>query len=128
MEVIFESEFMNSVWMCVVIAVAASNISITITQTEIFSPLRNISKKIGHMAEHLFHCFYCMSHWIIAAGILIYQPRIIESNYFIVDLIVSWFFSISMATLFSGIIFKVFIAAMTSKIKETELKKVLAEE
>lgn len=116
----------HSLWSCLVIAIAASSISYSITHTELFSPLRSWSQKLGHMIEYLFSCFYCMSHWVVFAGILIYRPVLISSEYLVVDLLVSAFFTIAISAFISGFIFKVFLTAMAMKIKEKEIKEILS--
>lgn len=116
----------GSLWACFVIAVAASSISHTITQTELFVPVRAWTQKLGHMIGYLFTCFYCMSHWVVAAGILIYRPVLISSGNLVVDLVVSAFFTITLAAFISGFIFKVFLTAIAMKIKEKEIKELMA--
>lgn len=66
-------------WQCVVLAIATSTISITITQTELFRPLREVMLKVHPMIGYLFKCFYCMSHWVVFAGVAIYKPVLISS-------------------------------------------------
>ncbi|MFL9711174.1 hypothetical protein ACW4YW_09145 [Methylobacillus pratensis] len=116
----------NALWSCLVLAIAASSISYTITQTELFVPLRAWTQKLGHMTGYLFSCFYCMSHWVIFAGISIYRPVLINSDYLIIDLLVSAFFTIAISAFISGFIFKVFLTAMAMKIKEKEIKEILS--
>ncbi len=112
---------------CIVIAFAAASISMTLTQTELFAPLRQWANKIGHMTGHLFHCFYCISHWIVIFAVLIYQPILIRSGYIFIDLIVSVFFTITLTAFICGLIFKVFLTAIAKKFKENEFKKSLVE-
>ena len=110
-----------ALWMCVVLAVAAASISYTVTMTELFAPLRSWSQKLGHMVGYLFSCFYCMSHWVVIAAVLLYQPRLIHSNMLAVDLIVSIFFTITIAALVCGLLFRVFLSAMAMKLKQQEM-------
>ncbi len=111
---------------CIAIAAAASSLAITITQTEVFSALRAWSQKLGHMTGHLFQCFYCMSHWIVGAGVLLYQPRILRSSVLVADLVVSAFFTVTMTAFVSGLMFKAFMAAMAMKLKEKEAREILS--
>ncbi|HYG91560.1 MAG TPA: hypothetical protein VD978_35515 [Azospirillum sp.] len=113
-------------WTCLVIALASSSISITITQTELFAPLRALANKVHPMAGHLLHCFYCTSHWAVIAGVVIYQPVLVSSGYLIADLIVSTFFTITITAFLSGLIFTVFLAAMAKMMKERMVKKMLS--
>ena len=113
----------ESLWVCFVLAVAASSISITITQTELFIPLQNLANKCGYMIGYLFKCFYCIKHWVIIFGVALYQPRVIMSDFALVDWIVSAFFTITMSSLVSGVMFKVFISAMNKKLKQIEIQE-----
>ncbi len=115
-------------WVCLVLAIAASSISITITQTELFVPLRTLADKCGHMIGYLFRCFYCLSHWVVILGVALYQPRVIVSAYPVVDWVVSAFFAITLSSYFSGLMFKVFITAMGKKLKEKEAKEILTQQ
>lgn len=119
------SEVISALWTCTVLAVASASLSVTISQTELFAPLRAWADKVGHMTGHLFHCFYCISHWVVIIGVAIYRPVLISSGAVIVDWIVSAFFTITLAAFFSGIIFNVFLSAMGKKMKERAVKKAL---
>jgi len=116
------SETWSALWVCFVIAFAASSISITISQTEVFAPWRKFTEKLGHMIWYLFQCFYCVKHWVIFLGIAIYQPILVQSGYRFVDLVVAAFFTVTLSTLISGLMFKVFMGAMEKKSKEAEMK------
>lgn len=128
MQSFFETPIIDSLWTCIVLSFAAASISFTITQTELFVPIRNIANKIGHMTGYLFHCFYCMSHWVIIAGVLIYQPTIIDSGFFWIDLMVTGFFTVTVTTFVNGFMFRSFINAMAKMMKEKELKEVMAKD
>lgn len=123
---LFNPDTLNALWTCLVIAIAASSISYTITQTELFGPLRNWTQKLGHMIGYLFTCFYCMSHWVVLAAIAIYQPVLIDSGHLLIDLIVSTFFTITLTAFFCGLIYKVFLTAIAMKMKEKEIKDMMA--
>lgn len=126
MNEVFNGAVLNALWSCLVIAVAASSISYTITQTELFVPVRSWSQKFGHMIGYLFSCFYCMSHWVVFVGVLIYKPILLSSGYLAVDLLVSTFFTITIATFVCGFIFKVFLTAIAMKLKEKEIKEIMS--
>jgi len=117
----------QGLWACLVLAIASSSVSITITQTEMFAPLRAAANKAGHQIGHLFHCFYCISHWVVIAGIVAYRPVLIASGIPLIDWVVSAFFTIAMAALFSGMIFRVFLSAMAKKTNEIALKKLMSQ-
>lgn len=124
---ILNSPVAAAVWVCIALALASASVSITITQTEIFAPIRARAYKAGHMIGYLFHCFYCMTHWVVIAGIAVYRPIIISSGLMIADLTVSVFFTVALSTFFSGIIFRVFLTAMARTAKEHELRKIMSD-
>lgn len=119
---------LKALWACVVLSFAAASISFTITQTELFLPLRNVANKIGHMTGYLFHCFYCMSHWVVFAGVLIYRPVLVNSGSMVIDLLVTTFFTITITTFINGFMFKSFINAMAKMMKERDLKEMMAKD
>ncbi len=125
MEIVWSSSA-AALWMCVVIAVAAASISYTITMTELFAPVRAWTQKLGHMIGYLFTCFYCMSHWVVIAAVLIYQPRLIQSGSLVCDLIVSTFFTITISALACGLLFRVFLTAMAMKLKQKEMAEAMS--
>lgn len=116
----------SALWECLVIAIAAASISYTITMTELFAPVRSWSQKLGHMIGYLFTCFYCMSHWVVIAAVLIYRPRLIQSDLLSVDLIVSIFFTITVAAFACGLLFRVFLTAMAMKLKQKEMTEAMS--
>lgn len=68
-----------------------------------------------------------MKHWVVLGLTLLYQPALIKSGFLVADLAVSWFFTVTVSCFVSGIVFKVFLLAMGSKIKEKELMALLAD-
>lgn len=128
MQHIIDQSALQALWSCFVLSLAAASIAYTITQTELFLPVRKIASKVGHMTGYLFHCFYCMSHWIVFAGVLIYQPVLISSGHLYIDLIISAFFTVTLTTFINGIMFRAFINAMAKMMKEKELKAMMEKE
>lgn len=124
---ILTSPAAQGLWTCLVLAIASAAVAITITQTEMFAPLRATANKAGHQIGHLFHCFYCISHWIVIAGIVAYHPVLISSGVPVIDWIVSAFFTIAISAFFSGMIFRVFLSVMAKKKAELELKKLMSQ-
>ncbi|WP_421853434.1 hypothetical protein [Marinomonas sp.] len=108
-------------WTCLVIAIASSCVSITITQTELFASMRTWITQKNILLEHLFHCFYCLSHWIVFVLIALYQPILINGSHVLINLTVTAFVTIGLATLISGLVFNVFLKAMTKAKLEREL-------
>lgn len=120
------TEIFHALWSCIVIALAAASISITITQTELFVPLQHWMQRCHRLLGYLFQCFYCMSHWVVIVMVLIYQPILIQSHYFLVDLAVSIFVCITLTALFCGLLFQVFVLAMGKKQKQFELHNLIS--
>jgi len=97
---------------CLMIALAASSISITVTQTELFAAFREWTMKKNAMIGHLFQCFYCLSHWAVFGGMLVYRPALLHSGIAVIDWVMTAFITITLATLINGLMFKVFQAAI----------------
>lgn len=89
------------------LSLATSAASITISRSTLFSPFREfLLTRQGGAWKHLGYlvsCFYCVSHWIAAAVVLAYQPRIVQF-WIVVDLGISWLAVVALAALWSGIV------------------------
>ena len=71
------------------------SISFTLTETKIFSPLRDwLKAKIPILGE-LWSCGYCLGHWIALTLVAIYQPRVLQCwwplDLFLAMVMVAWF-------------------------------------
>ena len=67
-----------------------------------------------------------MSHWVVIAAVMIYRPRLIQGDLLSADLIVSIFFTITVAALVCGLLFRVFLTAMTMKLKQKEMAEAMS--
>ncbi|AIR05253.1 hypothetical protein JT31_11735 [Cedecea neteri] len=110
---------------CLMIALAAASISMTITQTELFAGLRRWTVKKNAMLGHLFQCFYCLSHWVVFAGMLIYRPYLLHSGMPVIDWIMTAFVTLTLTTFVNGIIFKVFQMAVGTHLLKHEAQQTL---
>lgn len=110
---------------CLMIALAASSISITVTQTELFASFREWTAKKNALVGHLFQCFYCLSHWVVFGGMAVYRPALLNSGFALVDWVMTAFITITFATLISGLMFKVFQAAIGMHVMKHEAQKAL---
>lgn len=128
MNELLNSPTLEAFWTCVVLAMASASVSITITQTELFATLREWTNKLHPMIGYLFHCFYCMSHWVVIAGTVVYHPVLISSGFGFIDWLVSTFFTVTLTSFFCGLMFRVFLVAMEKKMTEYESKKVMSTE
>jgi len=108
---------------CLTIAVASASIAMTVTQTEVFAPLRAFAGKQHAMLGHLFSCFYCFSHWVVIGGVTLYRPVILNSGNFLANWLVSIFFTITLTAFVCGLMFKVFLAAMATHEKQQAIKQ-----
>lgn len=104
------------VWICLSIALASASISMTLTQTELFAGLRAWTARLHPMVGHLFHCFYCLSHWVVFAGMLIYRPYLLHSGITVIDWVMTAFITLTITTFINGLLFKVFQAAVTTHV------------
>ncbi|QQK63820.1 DUF1360 domain-containing protein [Cobetia sp. cqz5-12] len=126
MTTVFSPETLNALWTCFVMALAASSIAISITQGELFAPLRQYAQRFGHMISHLFQCFFCISHWVVFAGMVFYHPTLTNSGFVLVDWILAGFFTLTLSTLVSGLLFKVLLTGMAKKVRDKEVKEIFA--
>ena len=98
---------------CVVIGVAAAAVSMSFTQGTMFEPLRKWIAAQNSLLGELARCFFCMSHWIVFAGVAVYRPRPLQLA-MPADLIVAAFLAIAIATVTSGLMFAAFLGAMNT--------------
>lgn len=114
------SLLMSDLSLCLAIALASASISMTITQTELFAGLRAWTAKKNALLGHLFHCFYCMSHWVVFFGMVVYHPDLLHSGLAIVDWLMTAFITLTLTTFINGLMFKVFQAAITTHVMKHE--------
>ncbi|MBU9845837.1 DUF1360 domain-containing protein [Rahnella ecdela] len=117
---------LSALWNCLIIALAASSISMSITQADLFETMRNWIEKKNNTLGHLFKCFYCFSHWVVFAGMVIYHPLIINSNYIVADWLVSAFLTLTLTTFINGLMFKVFQSAISTHVLKARARKELS--
>jgi hypothetical protein len=96
---------MNSFYEVMVIALATAAISLTISKGRIFIPLREWIASRNTWLGELVSCFYCTSHWVAIALVVIYQPVLLRKWLFL-DLLVSVFVVVSVSTLVCGAIIR----------------------
>lgn len=97
--------YINGLLEVVVLSLATTAISVTISKSEAFSPVRESVYKLSSWLGELVSCSYCLSHWVAFVFVLIYRPVIIE-KYFVIDLVVSAFSIVTVSAILSGIIIK----------------------
>jgi len=83
-----------------------STVSFTITKSKFFSPLRYWINKRNERLGSLFSCSYCMSHWVAAFFVVllyIYSPLMMVTNVLVIDITITIFAIIALATIITGI-------------------------
>jgi len=86
-----------------VLAMAAAAISILLTKAQVTRKFRIWISSKSKFAEGLFKCAYCMGHWWIFPGAIYYDLRIIQSPIHAVDVAVSGFATVFVATILEGL-------------------------
>lgn len=92
----------QAVYTVIVLSLAVSSISVTVTRSKVFAPFRAWIGARHEKLGGLFSCFYCLSHWLAAAFVLVYQPRLL-SLWLPLDLVVAVFAIVTIASIFSGL-------------------------
>jgi len=61
------------------LSLAIASISMTITKSNAMEWFRRSVSKLGSWVEELFHCPYCLSHWLATSGVFAWlEGSIIE--------------------------------------------------
>jgi len=108
-----------------VLALATSAISVTITQSDIFSGLRASVANRSRWLGVLVRCPYCTSHWVSVVLMWWYGQRIVPETYLPIDLFVSALAIVAVASFFTFLVMLAYKYAHTSR-NEEELRDLLA--
>jgi hypothetical protein len=73
------------------LSLATAAISLTITRARIFEEVRVGIDSVSEWLGDLIHCPYCTSHWIAFAFCVWYKPRVLQSDWVIMDVTLSAF-------------------------------------
>lgn len=95
----------DKVFNLIMLSMCVSTVSFTITKSKFFSPLRNWVNKRNERLGSLLSCSYCMSHWaatFVVVLLYIYSPIIMVTNVLFIDVIITIFATISLATIITG--------------------------
>ena len=87
----------------VMLSLAVSTISVTITKTIMFKPIRSYIEQRSKWFGELFHCPYCLSHWVALFLFVFYAPKVIN-GFMILDYLVTFFVIVALATFWSFVI------------------------
>ena len=94
----------NDFLICIIIALAVSPISFTITKTKIFKPIRSWAFSKNKFLGELLECPYCSSHWISLLFCIIIVPQPIKSAFIIMNIIISTFVVVFFSSVFNFVI------------------------
>jgi hypothetical protein len=76
------------------LSLATASISFTVTETKIFSSLREWLRVKSTIMGDLFSCGYCLGYWVAFGLTAIYQPRLFQTlrwlDYFLTALVIAW--------------------------------------
>lgn len=95
----------TSVYTAVILGIATSIISVTITRARVFREVRMFLDGRNEWLHSLFKCSYCMSHWVSAALVIAFDLRLTRTMH-VLDIIVSIFVVVGLATVSSGAILR----------------------
>ncbi|WP_373323054.1 DUF1360 domain-containing protein [Desulforamulus aquiferis] len=98
----------NKIFTFVMISMCISTISLTITKNKLFSPLRSLVRKRFNWLGTLLSCPYCISHWLAFFLVILfyhYTPVIMVTDLVFLDIIITIFATISLATIITGVMY-----------------------
>lgn len=87
---------------CLVIALAAGGAASTITKAKIFFGFRMLITRNTYWGGLLVNCPYCISHWIVFIIVAVYRPRLVNSGAAPLDVIVTGFAIVTLATMIAA--------------------------
>lgn len=111
-------------WQVAVLALATTAISRTTSQGKIFAPAREWVSTRSEWLGKLVNCAYCTSHWVAIVFVVIYRPRLV-SVWMPVDLVVTMFMIVALATLFNGAL--TWLAAISERASRAQLLSEVAQ-
>jgi hypothetical protein len=102
----------NNIVSFLFLSLACGIISFTITKSVLFEEFRDFffyrsNKQPGKFISNLVTCPYCFSHWVSLAIVLIWQPIFTNCGHLWVDLGVSVFAMVAVASYTWGIFSKI---------------------
>lgn len=113
-----------------VLALATSAISVTITRSGLFHGLRSFADRRSRWFGELMHCPYCMSHWVSLVLMWWYGLRILPGTFWLIDLLISALAVVATASFFTLLVMlsykKAALAAGGSREDVEKLRAALA--
>ena len=98
----------NKIFNLIILSMCVSTVSLTISKSKFFSPLRYCVNKRSERLGSFLSCSYCMSHWVAAffvSLLYIYTPIIMVTNIIFIDVTITIFATIALATIITGIMY-----------------------
>lgn len=95
----------NSIRALVILAAAVAAVSMTITMSKIFLPLRTWIKSKSPFLGDLFACPYCFSHWGSLIAVLVWYVRPIHTEAWLLDYLVAIFAMVTVASWWVHVIY-----------------------
>ena len=75
----------------VMLSMAAALNTTTVSESQLFRGTRLWAKDRSAFTGAAIGCGYCLSHWIAFFFVLLYRPRLVNSNFMLVDYLVTAF-------------------------------------
>jgi hypothetical protein len=96
---------MDSIYYIILCSVAVGCVSLTITKSKIFEPVRDYVEGWDFISD-LINCPYCISHWVSAGAYLLFRPYLIEDG--ARNFLMCFFLMIALATPVVFLIYKMY--------------------
>lgn len=91
------------------LSLAVGVICYTISKGVIFESLRWWIEDRNAWLGKLTSCFYCLSHWVSLAAVLVFQTRLVHSGVGVLDYLVSAFALTATSTLVSALLWRALV-------------------
>jgi hypothetical protein len=98
------SDTLQSYSVVLALALVTSTTAVTITKARAFREVRAWIAQWGPWWRDLFHCPYCLSHWIALGLVLVYRPAVVHSGLRIVDGLMSLLVIVALAAVWSRLL------------------------
>ena len=108
----------NELIKILIISLFLSSVSFTIATSVVFEKFRNWVKSKNESWGKMINCPHCLSHWILFGTLSItyfsFTPVEIFSNFFIANLIVTYFAIICLSSIFHFILLRAYLVKADS--------------
>lgn len=99
---------LGQLMVAVVLSMGIAAVAMTVTRSAIFGPMRDAIEKRSEWFGELFSCQYCFSHWLSFAAVAWFRPLPVTSGNLLIDLGVSAFVLVTLASWGCGLISRSF--------------------